>query len=36
MEPLSTYSTIGGKGKGGWEKMEGLPEVVLHKALIKE
>lgn len=32
----STYSTTGGKEKGGWEKMEDLPEVVVHKDLVKE
>lgn len=35
LEPLSTYSTTGVKGNGGWEKMEGLSQVVAHKDLIK-
>lgn len=36
LEVLSTHSPTGGKGKGGWEKLEGLPEVVVHKDSIKE
>lgn len=36
LEPLSTHSTIGGKGKDGWVKLEDLPDVVVHKDLIKE
>lgn len=36
LEPFSTHSTTGGKGKGGWEELEGLPEMVVHKDLIKE
>lgn len=36
LEPLSTHSTIGGKGKDGWVKLKDLPEVVIHTDLIKE
>lgn len=31
LEPLSSYLTTGVKRKGGWEKMEGLPQVLAQR-----
>lgn len=33
---LSPHATTGGKGKGGWEKLEGLPEAAVPENLMKE